>query len=169
MAIIKGDTAKVQKGDTLSSIAKATGSTVAAIAKANNIADVNLIRPGQLFTIPAKKTGGTPDSAVTETPTVTPVIEPTITKTVVSTYIDPASGDTYSVYSDGSTALLAKGTKVSDDAAEQARLNLQEQRETANIEAQNRASRQSAYDLLFTQFKQYGLESLVTPLQNLII
>jgi murein DD-endopeptidase MepM/ murein hydrolase activator NlpD len=168
MAIIKGDTAKVQKGDTLSSIAKATGSTVAAIAKANNIADVNLIRPGQLFTIPAKKTGGTPDSAVTETPTVTPVIEPTITKTVVSTYIDPPSGDTYSVYSDGSTGLLAKGTKAADALLEENRLKLQAQRETANIEAQNRASRQSAYDLLNTEFERYGLASLVTPLKDLI-
>jgi LysM repeat protein len=37
MAIIKGGTAKVQKGDTLSAIAKAAGTTVSAIAKANNI------------------------------------------------------------------------------------------------------------------------------------
>jgi hypothetical protein len=32
-----------------------------------------------------------------------------------------------------------------------------------------KGERQSAYDLLYSQFKQYGLESLVTPLQNLII
>jgi murein DD-endopeptidase MepM/ murein hydrolase activator NlpD len=57
MAIIKGGTAKVQKGDTLSAIAKAAGTTVSAIAKANNIANVNLIKPGQVFTIP--KAGGT--------------------------------------------------------------------------------------------------------------
>lgn len=35
--------------------------------------------------------------------------------------------------------------------------------------AQGRAERQSAYDLLYEQFKQYGLESLVEPLKGLII
>jgi hypothetical protein len=107
-------------------------------------------------------------SKTTATSAVTPVQAPTITKTVVSTYVEPSTGDTFSVYSDGSTALLAKGTKASDDAAEQARLNLQEQRETARIEAQNQASRQSAYDLLITEFERYGLASLVTPLKDLI-
>lgn len=34
--------------------------------------------------------------------------------------------------------------------------------------AENKAGRQSAYDLLFQQFKQYGLESLVEPLKALI-
>ena len=34
--------------------------------------------------------------------------------------------------------------------------------------AQEQAGRQSAYDLLLNQFKQYGLESLVTPLKDLI-
>jgi hypothetical protein len=34
--------------------------------------------------------------------------------------------------------------------------------------AANQAQRQSAYDLLYSQFKQYGLESLITPLKGLI-
>jgi hypothetical protein len=34
--------------------------------------------------------------------------------------------------------------------------------------AQGRAERQSAYDLLLSQFKQYGLEALVEPLKGLI-
>jgi murein DD-endopeptidase MepM/ murein hydrolase activator NlpD len=167
MAIIKGNTAKVQKGDTLSAIAKATGSTVDAIAKANNIANVNLIKPGQLFTIPPKTTGETPAVTPTETPTVAPTETPA-GKTVVSTYIDPASGDTYSVYSDGSTGLLAKGTKAADALLEENRLRLQAQRETARIEAENQEKRQSAYDLLNTEFERYGLASLVTPLKDLI-
>lgn len=41
----------VQKGDTLSGIAKKYGTTVAALAKANNIANVNLIYVGQALTI----------------------------------------------------------------------------------------------------------------------
>jgi murein DD-endopeptidase MepM/ murein hydrolase activator NlpD len=54
MAIIKNGTAKVQSGDTLSAIAKKAGTTVAAIAKINNIPNVNLIKPGQVFTLPTK-------------------------------------------------------------------------------------------------------------------
>ena len=34
--------------------------------------------------------------------------------------------------------------------------------------AANQAQRQSAYDLLYSQFKQYGLESLVAPLKGLV-
>ena len=39
---------------------------------------------------------------------------------------------------------------------------------TAAKEAENKAARQSAYDLLLSQFKQYGLESLVEGIKNLI-
>ena len=42
----------VKKGDNLSRIAKAHGTTVDAIAKANNIKNVNLINVGQVLTIP---------------------------------------------------------------------------------------------------------------------
>jgi hypothetical protein len=45
-------------------------------------------------------------------------------------------------------------------------------RETGNqarlIADQNRAERRSAYDLLLSEFKQYGLDALVTPLKSLI-
>ena len=62
-------------------------------------------------------------------PTVTVVRTPTTTgggggggsggggtKTVVSTYIDPTTGDVIAVYSDGTTAVLSKGTKEADAA-----------------------------------------------------
>jgi len=65
------------------------------------------------------------------------------TKTVVSTYTDPQTGDVYSVFNDGSKAKLATG-------------------------GQELAKRQSAYDVLLEQFSQYGMESLVTPLKDLI-
>ena len=67
----------------------------------------------------------------------------TATKTVVSTYTDPQTGDVFSVFSDGSRAKLATG-------------------------GQEQAKRQSAYDVLLEQFSQYGMESLVTPLRDLI-
>lgn len=62
----------VKKGDTLSAIAKANKTTVAAIAKANpQITNVNLIRPGQKITIPT--------AAATSKPTVTTTTGTTVT------------------------------------------------------------------------------------------
>jgi LysM repeat protein len=58
----------VKKGDTLSAIAAANKTTVKAIQNANpQITNVNLIRPGQVFNIPVKKTGGTTGGVVTDT------------------------------------------------------------------------------------------------------
>lgn len=42
----------VKKGDTLTAIAKAHGTTVSKLAKVNAIKDVNTIRVGQLLTLP---------------------------------------------------------------------------------------------------------------------
>jgi hypothetical protein len=100
-----------------------------------------------------KPTGGTKtDGTVT---TDTPI---TSTATVVDTYSDPATGDTFAIYSDGTRQLLSKGTNERDD-----------QLAKEISEANKREERQSAYDLLYSQFNAYGLGSLVTPLQNLII
>ena len=46
----------VKSGDTLSAIAERNGTTVAALAKANSISNVNLIRTGQKLVIPDKVT-----------------------------------------------------------------------------------------------------------------
>jgi hypothetical protein len=40
--------------------------------------------------------------------------------------------------------------------------------QTSLIAEQNKAERKSAYDLLLSEFKQYGLDALVTPLKSLI-
>jgi len=58
MAVIKNGTVKVQKGDTLGAIAAQAKTTVSAIAKANGITNVNLIKPGQVFTLPANAATG---------------------------------------------------------------------------------------------------------------
>jgi hypothetical protein len=78
-------------------------------------------------------------------------------KKVVSTYEDPESGDIYSVYDDGSQELITKGTKARDAAFEEKRLAEEKRREG-----------QSAYDLLYSEFAQYGLQALVEPLKRLI-
>lgn len=49
----------VKPNDTLSKIAKKYGVTVDAIAKANNIKNVNLIYDGDVLTIPDKKSDNT--------------------------------------------------------------------------------------------------------------
>jgi hypothetical protein len=49
---VAGTTYTVKSGDTLGQIAKSFGLTVEALAQANGIADPNLIRPGQVLTIP---------------------------------------------------------------------------------------------------------------------
>lgn len=77
--------------------------------------------------------------------------------TIVSTYTDPNTGDVIAVYSDGTTKILSKGTKLTDAAAAK-----------AAADAAARAGRQSAYDLLFQQFDAYGLGALVSPLKGLI-
>ena len=77
--------------------------------------------------------------------------------TIVSTYTDPNTGDVIAVYSDGTTKVLSKGTKLADAA-----------RAKAEADAAARAGRQSAYDLLFQQFDAYGLGALVSPLKGLI-
>ena len=77
--------------------------------------------------------------------------------TLVSTYTDPVTGDVIAVYSDGTTKILSKGTKLADAAAAK-----------AAADAAAKANRQSAYDLLFQQFDAYGLGALVSPLKGLI-
>jgi hypothetical protein len=58
---------------------------------------------------------------------------------------------------DGSNAITGTGLKTDAEIAAE------------TLAGQKREERQSAYDLLYSQFNAYGLGSLVTPLQNLII
>jgi hypothetical protein len=111
---------------------------------------------------------------VTKTKTVNPPVivedddNPPGGRVVVSTYVDEATGDTYAVYSDGSRELLSAGTRRADEAAAAAKEKLAAEREARLIEEEKRADRKSAYDLLYSEFKQYGLEALVSPLKSLI-
>jgi len=99
-------TVTVKKGDTLSAIAKANNTTVKAIQAANPaITNVNLIKPGQVFTIPGVKgpetpigptgggtggtsTGGTGTGGVQKPPTRTPQYDATgkVIGYIVTTY-----------------------------------------------------------------------------------
>jgi hypothetical protein len=85
-------------------------------------------------------------------------------KAVVSTYTDPTTGDVIAVYSDGTTAVLSKGTKSADAAA--ARLKA-EQDAAAALEEKRRKG-QSAFDLLFGEFERYGMGALVNDVKEFI-
>jgi hypothetical protein len=75
-----------------------------------------------------------------------------------------AGSKEYATYSDGRDTTppedndsgAGSGPKTSDQLASDA------------LVAERKAERQSAYDLLYSQFAQYGLESLVEPLKGLI-
>jgi hypothetical protein len=118
-----------------------------------------------------RETGKVVTKTKVPTPVVEDIEEPDDKKggrVVVSTYVDEATGDTYAVYSDGSRELLSAGTRRADESAAAAKEKLAEEREAKLIEEEKRADRKSAYDLLFSEFKQYGLEALVSPLKSLI-
>jgi len=95
---------------------------------------------------------GTP---VPVSPTSTEVVDSTITTTTtppVKTYT-ASDGQTFT----DQQAFVDYEISLRDSTAQK---NL--------IAEQNKAERRSAYDLLFSEFKQYGLEALVTPLKSLI-
>jgi len=78
--------------------------------------------------------------------------------TYQSTYTDPATGDIIDIYSDGTEKVRKSGTVKRD--AELA----------AKTAAADKAREgQSAYDILFNKFNQYGLGSLVEPLKKYIV
>jgi hypothetical protein len=99
-------------------------------------------------------TAATP--ATTPAPVV-PTTEAPVRKTIISTYTDPDTGDIIDVYSDNTESVRRKGTKAADAAAE-----------AAVVAAGKQADRQSAYDLLYAQFNQYGLGGLVEDIKGLI-
>ena len=93
-------------------------------------------------------------------------------KTVIGTYTDPVTGDVYLVYSDSSTTLQAKGTKLSDAAAATAKAATDkaaaDKAAAAKAAEEKLKGRQSAFDLLLKEFDKYGLRSLVEDLRGLI-
>ena len=117
----------------------------------------NVARPGNVPTVTVVRTPTTKTVSSGSTGPTGPTGPGGNGKTIVSTYTDPETGDVIAVYSDGTTAVLSKGTKQSDAA-----------KVAAAQAAADKAARQSAFDLLFQQFSQYGLGGLVEPLRALI-
>jgi hypothetical protein len=94
-----------------------------------------------------------PTTPAPEVPTTPAPVKPKL----ISTYTDPATGDIIDVYDDNTEVVRKKGTLAADAAAE-----------AALVAAGKKADRQSAYDLLYSQFNQYGLGGLVEDIKGLI-
>ena len=84
---------------------------------------------------------------------------PTTTSTLTTS---PTSTGTIYTASDGKTFTDQAAYAAYESSLRNANLT------TAYQKAQDQAARQSAYDLLYQQFKQYGLESLVEGVKDLI-
>jgi hypothetical protein len=143
-----------------------TGSYPAWWASAQVAAASNNV-PG--YTAPA------PAAATTVTPTAT-TTEPT--PKVVGTFVDPKTGDVYSLSDDGSKELLSEGTKQADAlsakeaadakaAAEEYNAKMVADAKTQEIQAE----RQSAYQVLKDEFTKYGLgdDKFLQEVKNLIL
>ncbi len=97
-------------------------------------------------------------------PVVEEVVDP-----IVDPIVEPVDGVRKYTATDGTvfTDQVAYATyqaSLNDTAA----TTLANQQEATRAAAASQAQRQSAYDLLFEQFSQYGLSDLVEPLKNLI-
>jgi hypothetical protein len=84
------------------------------------------------------------------------------TQKTVSKVTKQSDGSSIVTYSDGSTTTLPAGSAVPAVGSKTATSG-------SLVNDEKQAERQSAYDLLYSQFQQYGLESLVTPLKDLVI
>jgi hypothetical protein len=90
-------------------------------------------------------------------------------RTLVSTYTDPTTGDVIGVYSDGTTAVLSKGTKISDAATKAAADALAAQQAAQLAAEEKRRRGQSAFDLLLGEFDRYGLGALLNDVKEFIV
>lgn len=109
--------------------------------------------------------------------TQTPVVsKPAATSTAAKT-TGASNADIASILALLAQSNLGGSTATDTSAVDAARITAESEMALAKYNAevqakligeQNKAERKSAYDLLFSEFKQYGLESLVTPLKNLI-
>jgi LysM repeat protein len=114
-------TVTVKKGDTLSAIAKANKTTVAAIAKANpSIKNVNVIKPGQKFVIPGTTatTTTTPATTTSTTTTATTTQATTSAATLSTTAIQ--TRDTFSMAELESKYKIAAGVLKSNPSLQAA-------------------------------------------------
>ena len=97
-------------------------------------------------------------------------VDPETGKVVTMAKGTPVSGSGINTGAGVKTYTASDGTPFTDQQAYvDYEISLRESNMQKNlINEQNKAERRSAYDLLLSEFKQYGLDALVTPLRSLI-
>jgi hypothetical protein len=89
----------------------------------------------------------------------------------VSEVVEQSDGSSLVTYSDGTSEILPAGTQVpavGSSLSTGFSTNTTGTTSTTGTMDEDYKDRKSAYDLLLSEFKQYGLEALVTPLKSLI-
>lgn len=135
-----------------------SGQTLSSIAKANNTTVSEIIAANPKFTTDPKYKGGSVvfSGTTVNIPTAIPTGPTLATGTTLPTVT------TLTPEQIAAQLLAAQNAANAANAAEAARIQA-----AADAEARRRAG-QSAYDLLLSEFTQYGLGSLVEPLKALI-
>jgi hypothetical protein len=97
-------------------------------------------------------------------------VDPETGKVVTMAKGTPVPGSGINTGGATKTYTASDGTPFTDQQAYvDYEISLRESNMQKNlINEQNKAERRSAYDLLLSEFKQYGLDALVTPLRSLI-
>jgi LysM repeat protein len=156
---------KVKPGDTMSALAKKAGVSLADFIAANpQITNPNLIRPGQILTIPvANPTDSTTDSVTS----IRPDAE-------YDEKMADAAGDVVDQENSTTSNVDNDGTNAGTDS------DVQEEVDGFDIEkytkeyldkvteAEKDVERKSAFNILKMEFQQYGLGSLVDSISNLL-
>jgi hypothetical protein len=89
-------------------------------------------------------------------------------KKAVGSFTDPKTGDVYTLYDDGSREVQFEGTLEADAKAAAAEAALQKSLDAAEKAAERKATGQSAFSLLTSEFDSFGMGALVAPLRQFI-
>lgn len=87
----------------------------------------------------------------------------------VSEVVEQSDGSSLVTYSDGTTEILPAGAQVPTVGSSLSTGSSTTARGVTGTMDAGTEERQSAYDLLYSEFQKYGLQSLVEPLKGLII
>jgi murein DD-endopeptidase MepM/ murein hydrolase activator NlpD len=154
----------VKSGDTLSAIAKANGTTVQAIKDANpQITNVNLIKPGQAFTIPNSKS----TSVNTGNPVIpdTGLLDLTKPENAASARLQ-AEADAYFAANPNIDPLTGKAKVVPQgETAEQIAARLKAEADKLKEDKANK----DAYAILEDTLNTYGLSSLASVIKGYML
>jgi hypothetical protein len=128
-------------------------------------------KPGATTTpVPGATTTPVPGATTTPVPGATTTLKPGATTTAAPGATTTMAPGVTTTLAPSLTYKASDGTVFTNQQAYVAYQQMLTNRNaaTAALDAENAKNRQSAYDLLYSEFSKYGLGSLVQPLQGLI-